>query len=82
MRTIYFSKNVYSSIKTVGAKGFRGLWAVKWVISRFVGVRVGVILRFVGVKVGVLGGLWALEWAWRRFVGVRVDVAPGGLWAL
>jgi len=30
MRTIHFSKNYYSCIKTVGATVLGGLWALEW----------------------------------------------------
>jgi len=30
MRTLQFSKNFYSSIKTVGATVLGGLWALEW----------------------------------------------------
>jgi len=30
MRTIHFSLNLYSSIKTVGATVLGGLWALEW----------------------------------------------------
>jgi len=39
-------RHLLSSMKIVGATSFRGLWAFKWAVLRFVGVKVGVPIFF------------------------------------